>query len=634
MSWLKMGCWVLFGGLVTGGAACGGRGNLAGGELPDTAGATSGGGRPSGGTVGVGGRTMNGGTRSFGGSVSTAGLPSVGGVGGQPNVCTPGVAFCAGNVLEICTGPADAYILQDCGPMQRCVQQGLKGACQPLQCKPGQMLCDATGKFAQVCSPDGVALNKVDCGAQGQRCQDGACKSLACQPNQLFCDKTSVKLCNADGSASMVRQACGANQYCDPLAPSCKQGVCAPGQPACNGSIATTCNANGSGYQPMGVDCNSQPDRQCVQGACLCPPSLADCDGSAKTGCESNVSTDPNNCTGCGFVCSKNNIPSPTCDDGCNGKCAIGFQDCNGDKLSDGCETGIASDAKNCGGCGLACSNNHVTASCSASVCNGACAANFNDCNASKLKDGCESDSRTDLKNCGACGVACSTSHLKPTCTAGACGGSCDPGFDDCNGNKQSDGCETNTLNDIKNCGACGNACQAGEACVNGKCGSLLTFSGVAQNLAISSLTGWTQCFSETYSQGVTSVASVQKACTGSLLMMACRPAGATTLQVAAYAPRADVFFDTGSGNDPHVANGVGWYYSDSQSWGFAPSGDAILRNSCDTQDSSIDATGVDGGLRLCWHTSNALLQGGWRCGADDNLNGSFGFERLVFQAN
>jgi len=637
MSWLKMARWVLIGAVATGGAAaCGGRGNLPTGEA--SAGDANGGQTFAGsfsfgaraGTSAIGGASTAGTSSTTGGTFPGAGAPSTGGTAQE--ICVPGLSMCEGNAIAICVGTG--YARKDCGQSQRCVQQGDTPACVPLLCKPGQMLCDSSARYVQVCAADGASgVNKVDCGAQGQRCQDGVCRSLACQPNQLFCDKTGVRLCNADGSASTLRQACGANQYCDPLAPSCKKGICAPGQPACNGSVATTCNADGSGYLAMGIDCAAQPDRQCVQGACLCPPDLADCDGLAKTGCESNVSTDPDNCTGCGLACSANHIANRTCDDGCNGSCATGFQDCNGDKLKDGCETATGSDVKNCGGCGLACSNSHITASCTAGVCDGACVANFADCNGSKLKDGCESDSRTDAKNCGGCGLSCSNNHAKPRCQAGSCDSPCEDGFDDCNGDKLKDGCEIDTQTDPQNCGGCGNVCPSGWSCTGGACSSLFTFSGVMQNVPVASLTGWTQCYTEVYAQNTTSIADLRKACSGSLLMMACRTQGSSTLQIAAYAPRADVFFDTGVGNDTHQANGVGWYFSGSRSWGFAPAGDDVLRDSCDTRDSTISAVGTDGDLRLCWHTGGDFLQGGWRCGRNDNLNASYLYERVLFQA-
>jgi len=50
----------------------------------------------------------------------------------------------------------------------------------------------------------------------------------------------------------------------------------------------------------------------------------------------------------------------------------------NMNKLTDGCEININTNASNCGGCGMACSSNNVpTPSCSGGVCNGACSAGY-----------------------------------------------------------------------------------------------------------------------------------------------------------------------------------------------------------------------------------------------------------------
>src|ERR1051325_11656640 len=111
------------------------------------------------------------------------------------------------------------------------------------------------------------------------------------------------------------------------------------------------------------------------------------------------------------------------------------------------------------------------------------------------------------------------------------------------------------------------------------------------------------------------------------------RPTGSSTLQVLANAPRTDVIFDTGSSNTPHDGNGVGWYYNDNWSWGFAPQGDVINRSSCDIVASSFDGySGPDPTERLCWHTGGNFINSGWRCGANDSLFSS-AFERLIFQA-
>jgi hypothetical protein len=56
-------------------------------------------------------------------------------------------------------------------------------------------------------------------------------------------------------------------------------------------------------------------------------------------------------------------------------------------------------------------------------------------------------------------------------CSSGVCGGTCNSGFLDCNGNKQKDGCETNSNTDKNNCGNCGNVCSGTTPnCSNGTC--------------------------------------------------------------------------------------------------------------------------------------------------------------------
>jgi len=61
-------------------------------------------------------------------------------------------------------------------------------------------------------------------------------------------------------------------------------------------------------------------------------------------------------------------FPDLTCDGDCS----------NMDKLTDGCEININTNASNCGGCGMACSSNNVpTPSCSGGMCNGVCSAGY-----------------------------------------------------------------------------------------------------------------------------------------------------------------------------------------------------------------------------------------------------------------
>jgi hypothetical protein len=52
----------------------------------------------------------------------------------------------------------------------------------------------------------------------------------------------------------------------------------------------------------------------------------------------------------------------------CGGRCNPGFDDCNRDFRSDGCEINLASDPANCGACGSVCPQG---ASCSNGLCQG-----------------------------------------------------------------------------------------------------------------------------------------------------------------------------------------------------------------------------------------------------------------------
>jgi hypothetical protein len=155
----------------------------------------------------------------------------------------------------------------------------------------------------------------------------------------------------------------------------------------------------------------------------------------------------------------------------------------------------------------------------------------------------------------------------------------------------------------------------------------LARFSGVQVNTPISALTGWTMCYSDTFANGSTSLATILAACSKANLLLACRVTGSPTLATFAHAPRADVIFDTGTGaNSTHSANDVAWYYNGSWSWGYLPSGQTANRNSCD-----VGATGATD--RLCFHTGSGLINAGWRCGSATGLfSGSY--ERLIFHAN
>ena len=155
--------------------------------------------------------------------------------------------------------------------------------------------------------------------------------------------------------------------------------------------------------------------------------------------------------------------------------------------------------------------------------------------------------------------------------------------------------------------------------------GCLYTFSGVQNDVPIATLFGWTQCYIDDYGNSGTPLATILAQCDKANLLIGCRQTGAPTLALAAHAPRTDVTFDTDTSNTPHDANGVGWYYDDDYSWGFAGLGDVLERNSCDT-------AGTNPEKRMCWHTYGGNIDGGWRCGVETSVYG--GYERVIFHAD
>lgn len=151
---------------------------------------------------------------------------------------------------------------------------------------------------------------------------------------------------------------------------------------------------------------------------------------------------------------------------------------------------------------------------------------------------------------------------------------------------------------------------------------------------------GWTACFAGPYGDDAAPLLSdVLAGCGGDLLMMAGGVSASGTLDLLAWANKADVTYPTGGESSPfatHTANGVGWYFDDNWSWGFAPAGAPVELDSCDigasTSFGTADATTP---YRLCWHTGSGTLGGGFRLGAADFLNTEpTGYTRYLFTAD
>jgi hypothetical protein len=324
-------------------------------------------------------------------------------------------------------------------------------------------------------------------GGQAPSCAvDKDCATgLSCCNNQCVDTKTTVEHCGSCGN------------FCSDQTNStsvCTAGQCAvsctPGYADCDLLIGNGCEVdtaddpqNCSACGKVCLFANADPG--CSMGACtiaMCNPSFADCNNKIDDGCEANLGTDAENCTMCGKACFT--LPNSTAQclagDCSLGPCITGFDDCNLDPV-DGCEINLLNDVTHCGSCATVCQPlPHTTSACNGGACGvGVCDAGYADCDLS-VWSGCETVLDTDVNNCSMCGKQCAlVPHGFPKCEGGACAiGGCDAGYADCNGNP-ADGCEVNLANDAANCGACTNACSmvangkpicSGFACGLGTC--------------------------------------------------------------------------------------------------------------------------------------------------------------------
>jgi hypothetical protein len=321
--------------------------------------------------------------------------------------------------------------------------------------------------FAASCSYPNFEFSEQDAGLvviAPPPCAEGGCVTASCDDHTQSGTETDVD-CGGGGC-----KPCAAGQKCN-VAADCESAVCADGtcsQPTCsdkvkNGDESDVDCGGGCPTCAPGQRCNLGTD--CAGGSCtgstcalVCLDGRGNCDGDATNGCETNLKTDAQHCGSCDGHC---NVPhaSALCS---GGKCQVQactppFADCDGDP-SNGCETNTSSDAKNCGACGTTCVDINGTPACADSKCQITCAAGYADCDDDR-SNGCEKRTDNDVNNCGMCGKVCNAGNGTPWCNAGKCGvNSCPAGFGDCNGDP-SDGCEVNLTSDPNNCKTCGSLC-------------------------------------------------------------------------------------------------------------------------------------------------------------------------------
>ena len=261
---------------------------------------------------------------------------------------------------------------------------------------------------------------------------------------------------------------CGANGLC--AGPSCDDDLRNGDEldVDCGGSFCDGCGIGSPCLEA--ADCESGAcDETTLTCALNCQRGTDECDGDTQDACETNLLTSAENCGACGHICDL-----PHGDARCTGgacriaECQSPWIRCNTED-ADGCEVNASTDPKNCGGCGMECTSLHGSPSCVNSGCVIECDEGFGDCD-EDARTGCET-SVTDVDNCGQCRRKCPSTQGEPYCVEGTCGvASCEEGRGDCDGDEE---CETNLDDDPENCGRCGRVCSAANGaaeCVAGQC--------------------------------------------------------------------------------------------------------------------------------------------------------------------
>jgi len=338
---------------------------------------------------------------------------------------------------------------------------------------PAGLACNVTTGLCVGCVPSADTCPAAQhCDARTNACVDGCRADAGCAGATARCN-TATNTCVG----------CLNDSHCS-LGTTCRGGscvagcdamrACPSGQTCCGGGcVDTTTSAVNCGA--CGTVC-SAPNATpvCAAGRCgvgACNANFANCNMNAADGCETFTGGDLANCGRCANACPLPSNASAVCRSGvCGvGPCAGGFSDCNG-MATDGCEVNLQGDARNCGACARVCPTpTNAVPTCTMARCGYACVLGFADCDGDAT-NGCESDVRTSITNCGACGTRCAAAaNAAAVCSAGACGLTCNRGFSNCDLNA-ANGCEQGTLTDVRNCGACGRVCAVGQECADGAC--------------------------------------------------------------------------------------------------------------------------------------------------------------------
>lgn len=257
----------------------------------------------------------------------------------------------------------------------------------------GQGVCGRDCAFDMTCPTSYRCVNGVG--------TDGKARSAQCSPVSGSCACTAASAGMTIGCESRnTLGKCTGVRTCDGVMGYGDCSAHAPAIEACNG-IDDDCD---------GVTDEDQPMVTCGVGAC--EVRLPSCGDGGVVAC---VPKDAG-------VETCNNL-----DDDCDGVVDNGFD--------------VTTDVQNCGVCGHMCSLPHANAGCDVRACIVAsCHTGYGNCDGIH-SNGCETNTTTDVNNCGACGRQCQAAGADSSCSNGMCAFACKPGFIDLDGNP-ANGCE------------------------------------------------------------------------------------------------------------------------------------------------------------------------------------------------
>jgi hypothetical protein len=364
-------------------------------------------------------------------------------------------------------------------------------------------LCDLPRRICVACRRDGDCPAGTLCA--GGLCAPSCGGGRACAVNETCCGGACVDLAANDGNCGACGALCAPPNATGRCASArCGVGACVGPFGDCDGDGSNGCETplrTASNCGACRAACPVRPNAapRCDNASAVCAfdclAGWADCNGAAPDGCERDLGSSVEHCGACGRACVIAR-GAGRCDEG---RCAIAscdanFADCNGDPR-DGCEVDLRSSDAHCGACGAGCAaGTNGRSVCQMGRCVAGCTAPFSDCNG-RADDGCEVDTSSTLSHCGACGASCVIANGLARCDAGRCAvAGCNPGFADCNG-RADDGCEVDTSSALRDCGACGAACPAGRVCARGVCElACATSQRVCADLCVDVLTDARHC--------------------------------------------------------------------------------------------------------------------------------------------